>query len=586
MAVDGSGNVYFADNVNNAIDEVPLGFVGPGSVTEAAAAGSDSLLPVIPSTQSLTGIFAPSSDHSWLTIGTISGGVVNFSFTSNPNVSSRLANITILGQQIPVTQQGTPAAPAGPEFTCTNNGIPLEMNAAYTTTCTVTAGTGVSPFTWSISAGALPAGVTSSATATSITLTGPATVSGDASYTIQLSDAAGGAATQAFSGTIAAAVAFTCGNNNVPTATGAAYTTTCTVTSGTGVSEFTWSISGGALPAGVTSGTTATSITLTGPATAPGAANYTIQLSDAAGGTATEAFSGTIQGSIVANWTFSNGDNLGADSSGNGYNLIESGDGGISFDSSALGGQGAALFDGSSLFNLGGAFPALLPTGNSSYTITAWINPGAIGAGSYGIIGWGNYGTSDQTNAFRTDGGNGIVNYSWGDDAEDDPPNFNVYDGNWHFVAVTYDGATSNRYIYIDPSTSSISVFQSNPQNTLNVQPTNFNIGRTCCSEYFVGEISQLKVFNYALSSAQVNALNTPMPLAIGPASISVGVAGTPYSQTFTASGGAGPPYTWSAVLNGDGGSLPGWLSFTTTSSTTQPSSAGRRRRTKRFRSR
>ena len=105
VAVDGTGNVYIADTFNNAIDELPYAFVGPVSMTERPAAGSDSLLQVLPATESLTGIFAPiSSDTSWLTIGTIANGVVSFSFTANTGTSARTANITILGVTIPVTQ--------------------------------------------------------------------------------------------------------------------------------------------------------------------------------------------------------------------------------------------------------------------------------------------------------------------------------------------------------------------------------------------------------------------------------------------------------------------------------------------------
>jgi DNA-binding beta-propeller fold protein YncE len=79
LAVDSSGNVYLADTGNHAIREVSFAFVGPASLTEAAPAGADALLPVLPASISLAGIFAPSSDQGWLTIGTIANGVVNFS---------------------------------------------------------------------------------------------------------------------------------------------------------------------------------------------------------------------------------------------------------------------------------------------------------------------------------------------------------------------------------------------------------------------------------------------------------------------------------------------------------------------------
>jgi len=106
MAVDGYGNVYIADSAMGVI-EIPYAFVDPASLTESAAAGSDQLQAVLPATQSLTGVFAPTSDQTWLTIGAISNGVVSFSFTANATGAPRPAHITILGQQIAVTQAAT-----------------------------------------------------------------------------------------------------------------------------------------------------------------------------------------------------------------------------------------------------------------------------------------------------------------------------------------------------------------------------------------------------------------------------------------------------------------------------------------------
>ena len=105
VAVDSAGNVYFADTSNNALKEWPRAFVPGGAVSEGGAAGSDQLLPVLPSTESLSGLFAPSSDQSWLTLGNPSGGVIPFSFSANTGSTSRTAHITVLGQQITVTQQ-------------------------------------------------------------------------------------------------------------------------------------------------------------------------------------------------------------------------------------------------------------------------------------------------------------------------------------------------------------------------------------------------------------------------------------------------------------------------------------------------
>jgi len=109
IAVGASGNIYIADG--GTIAEIPYAFVGPASLTEPASAGSGSLPQVLPATTNLSGIFAPTSDQSWLTIGTIVNGVVNFSFTANTS-SARTAHITLLGRQIPVTQEAQPQGPA------------------------------------------------------------------------------------------------------------------------------------------------------------------------------------------------------------------------------------------------------------------------------------------------------------------------------------------------------------------------------------------------------------------------------------------------------------------------------------------
>jgi DNA-binding beta-propeller fold protein YncE len=108
VAVDAAGNVYIADSWHNAIKERVRAYVPGNGISESSAAGSDALLPVLPSTQPLTGLFAPSSDQAWLTIGTIANGVIHFSFTANSG-PARIAHISVLGQSITVTQgpQGT-----------------------------------------------------------------------------------------------------------------------------------------------------------------------------------------------------------------------------------------------------------------------------------------------------------------------------------------------------------------------------------------------------------------------------------------------------------------------------------------------
>ena len=101
-AIDSAGNFYVADENNNAIKELPRAFVDQTPKNETFGAGSDTLPPVLPTTENLLPPFNPTSDQSWLTINGTSGGVVNFSYSlANSN---RTGHITVLGQSIAVSQ--------------------------------------------------------------------------------------------------------------------------------------------------------------------------------------------------------------------------------------------------------------------------------------------------------------------------------------------------------------------------------------------------------------------------------------------------------------------------------------------------
>jgi len=106
VAVDSAENVYIADTYNNAIYEVPHAFVDPTPKIEPVTVGCDALPAVLPSSANLTGPFAAASDSPWLTITGESEGVVTYAFTANTSAAPRTANITLLGQIIPVTQPG------------------------------------------------------------------------------------------------------------------------------------------------------------------------------------------------------------------------------------------------------------------------------------------------------------------------------------------------------------------------------------------------------------------------------------------------------------------------------------------------
>jgi hypothetical protein len=104
VALDSAGNVYIADTGNHALKELQRAFVSTAPSSEGSGAGNDALSVVLPTTESLSGLFAPTSDQSWMTVGAISNGQISFNFTANTGSSDRTAHLTVLGQSITVIQ--------------------------------------------------------------------------------------------------------------------------------------------------------------------------------------------------------------------------------------------------------------------------------------------------------------------------------------------------------------------------------------------------------------------------------------------------------------------------------------------------
>ena len=138
-----------------------------------------------------------------------------------------------------------------------------------------------------------------------------------------------------------------------------------------------------------------------------------------------------------------------------------------------------------------------IPIGNAPYTIEAWIQPLGSPA-NLGIIGWGNWGNTNQVNALRLDGVGGIYNYWWGHDLYASPSGFNLFDGNWHHVAATYDGTT--RAIYVD------GVLQNSdtPTPAAINSPNNLTVGATDVTGYFNGNIDEVRIWSRGLCQAEI----------------------------------------------------------------------------------
>ncbi|MEY4173196.1 MAG: hypothetical protein RI900_361 [Actinomycetota bacterium] len=139
-------------------------------------------------------------------------------------------------------------------------------------------------YTWALAAGALPSGITLNAT-TGL-LSGTPTVAGTSNFTVRVTDASAATATKAFTVVVTAPLAIS--TASLPGGSvGTAYSATLAATGG--AAPYTWSLSAGALPAGLS--LNATTGAITGTPTAGGTASFTVRVTDSAARTVTRALS-------------------------------------------------------------------------------------------------------------------------------------------------------------------------------------------------------------------------------------------------------------------------------------------------------
>jgi hypothetical protein len=181
------------------------------------------------------------------------------------------------------TATGTLSITVGGNIVITPATLPnASVNTAYSQTLSATGGT--APYTWTVSAGSLPVGLTLGAS-TGI-ISGTPTLPGSATFTVTATDANKITGQAAYTLTVSGPVTIT--TTSLPDGTiGTAYSQTLAATGGT--TPYTWAVTTGTLPAGLTlAGATGA---ISGTPTAAATSSFTVTVTDAGGVTAKQALS-------------------------------------------------------------------------------------------------------------------------------------------------------------------------------------------------------------------------------------------------------------------------------------------------------
>lgn len=135
-----------------------------------------------------------------------------------------------------------------------------------------------------------------------------------------------------------------------------------------------------------------------------------------------------------------------------------------------------------------------VPTGNSPYTLSVWVQLGSTWSAN-GMVSVGSFGVSNQSNALRAGTTNQIINYWWGNDISA----FSTVSPttSWFNVVAKFDGTTRSLWV------NGVSIGSDTPVGH-NVTNSNIQIAKTYASEYLQGNIAQVLIYNVALSGSEI----------------------------------------------------------------------------------
>jgi hypothetical protein len=442
------------------------------------------------------------------------GGSFSFTVTvtDSNNVSATKSFSLSIAASLAISTQ--PALPSG------------GVGTAYTQALTAVGG--MAPYSWSVSAGALPGGLNLSPA--SGIISGTPTTVGNFSFTVQVTDNNSVTTSKGFTLSIVSALTISTAPTLPGGAVGVVYTQSVVVVGGN--SPYTWSITSGSLPAGLT--LSPTSGLIAGTPTSAGDFTFTVQVIDSASVTVKKAFSI----SVVAGLTITTAPILPSDSVGVPYTVTLAAAGGSSpytWAVSAGGLPGGLVLDA----NSGAIFGTPTASGSFNFTIKVTDRASNSTVKAFGITVAAGLtistapvlpnGAIGATYAQPLDAAGGAAPYHW-----------------------SITGGTLPAGLTLDASSGVISgMATASGSFTFTVQVVDS------------ASAMATKAFSLAISASLT--ITTPGTLPNG-------LIGTPYSLTFGVAGGTGP-YQWVVAA----GTVPGGLTLSSVTGaiTGTPVSAG-----------
>jgi hypothetical protein len=155
---------------------------------------------------------------------------------------------------------------------------------------------------------------------------------------------------------------------------------------------------------------------------------------------------------------------------------------------------GVLTFNGSNQYTSFSS-PTNIPIGNSNYTISVWFNAASIGGNAF--VGWGNFGATNQVTALRLYN-TGFIHYWWGNDLVV-PTSLST--NTWYHVVARFNG--TNREIWLN----NVKIGNDTPSGHNVPNANNLRIASSNGGEYFNGKISNVEIYNRAVSDLEIGEL-------------------------------------------------------------------------------